>query len=186
MRTIAQVQADIEKCVDANLYDQLQAELAGIHKTEVLAKARAAAAETARVNRELEERRQAFKAVLHQIDELYTQAKVEDLNVLPALTTFFESVLSRYELANHARVLEDQLEQEAKQLHETFTRRQPGLVGGANLKNSPGYLLRVFLQRYSDWRVKNHGQPPSLEMVASHGLRGSITETDIIEADRNF
>jgi len=185
MRTIAQVQADIERCVDSTRYDELQAEISAIHKEQVLAAAREKARAAAEYERLQAERRKLFKAHQAEVGKLYDQAKAEDLKVLPALTVFFEAVLSRYEAANAARVLEDALEQEGKALHEPFTRRLPELVGGANLKNSPGYQLRAWLQRYSDHRTANHGQPPSLDMLA-RSLRHSIDASDDIKPDNNF
>ena len=186
MRTRQQVEVELENATSSEKYDKLQAELDEIIKATKIAAARERAEAAAREAREREARNQAFEDSKRQVDELYAQVRAQDDLIYPAVKALWEAVLVRTPLSNRAQSLEAQLVEEAKQLRTVYTPRPPALYGGPQVKPSPSYQLKCWLQRYLDWRVKCEGKPPTLEQVASHGLRGSILEVDVIEPDKNF
>lgn len=177
MATIAELHNLLERATTPAEYDRIQAEIIKEQKAASLEKARSIVQVEAAERERKENLLAAYNETLKKIESAYQEINETDKQMFAAVRKLCETAITRKESSAYIEGLELQAIQMAEQMHISYLRRAPALFGGQIIRPKLNDFIKVWLQRYLDYRERLGPEKITLDSIASHGLQGG-TETE--------
>ncbi len=177
MATIQELQAQLTRCTDPKKYDELKAQINQVLKAADLDNAKRLDAIDEAAKKERAELEASHAANVATIESLYQQIETVDRDIFELVAQLSGAVDERLALSAEADDLETAALASAGLLRVPFQRRGESLLGGQPLQKDAHSLIKLWLQRFEDYRERL-GEKVTPEVMSAHGLQGGTESED--------